>query len=160
MLSNNFLREMRPGEEAQVDALLRAAFGQADEAKLVKALRKSGRIAGECVVPGDDGLDGYFALSSMRAPEGWLALAPVAVAPEKQRRGIGRRMTGFLTAWAVAAGQTVVVLGEPGFYERAGFSVARARKLTSPFPVDHTAIARPGDDVPEATLVYPDAFGG
>ena len=159
MLNRRFVRDMQAGEEDAVDALLRAAFGGADEAKLVRALRRSGDIAGECVVPGEDGIDGYFALSAMRKPEGWLCLAPVAVAPDRQGEGIGRRMMGFLTAWAMQAGQTIVVLGEPGFYERAGFSVSRAARLSSPYPLDHTALARPGEDVPAETLVYPKAFG-
>ncbi|SLN14144.1 Acetyltransferase (GNAT) family protein [Roseivivax jejudonensis] len=158
MFRTQFLREMQPGEEPAVDALLRAAFGQADEARIVTALRREGRIAGECIVPGDDGPVGYFALSAMRAPDGWLCLAPVAVAPEAQGQGVGRRMIGMLSAWTVAAGQTVVVLGEPGFYERCGFSVARARNLTSPYPVAHTALARPGQDAPTATLTYPKAL--
>ncbi|MHA6345572.1 GNAT family N-acetyltransferase [Roseivivax sp. CAU 1761] len=119
-------------------------------------------MAGECVVPaeGDGGAPvAYLALSQMRGPKGWLCLAPVAVAPPHQGRGIGRRAVGMVAAWARAAGQTVVVLGETGFYERAGFSLARAQNLTSPYPVDHTLIARPGEDAPAETLVYPEAFG-
>ncbi|SFD88842.1 GNAT family N-acetyltransferase [Roseivivax sediminis] len=158
MLNTGFLREMQKGEERAVDALLTTAFGRKDEAHIVGALRRAGDIAGECVVPGADGPSGYFALSSMRAPQGWICLAPVAVAPEVQGQGIGRRMIGMLSAWAVAAGQTVVVLGDPAFYERCGFSVARAQGLTSPYPLEHTAIARPGEDVPRATLTYAKAL--
>lgn len=159
-MQNEFLREMKRGEETAVAGLLRAAFGGEDEVRLVKALRKSGSVAGECVVPGPDGPLGYFALSAMRAPAGWLCLAPVAVAPEVQRRGLGRRMTGFLAAWAGAAQRTVVVLGDPSFYARAGFSAERAARLVTPYPVEHTLIARPGNDVPAERLVYPAAFGG
>ena len=155
-----FMREMRRGEEAEVDGLLRAAFGGAEEARLVKLLRKAGNMAGEQVVSEDGRILGYLALSQMIAPKGWLCLAPVAVAPEAQGRGIGRRMVGLTAAWAQAAGQTLVVLGEPGFYARAGFSADRAARLTSPFPVSHTLIARPGSDIPAETLRYPAAFGG
>lgn len=54
--------------------------------------------------------------------------------------------------------ETIVVLGSPSFYERVGFSAERARNLVSPYPIEATLIARPGDDVPSGTLVYPRAF--
>ena len=155
-----FSREMRRGEEAGVDTLLRAAFGGDDEVRLVHKLRKSGDMAGEMVQPWGDGIVGYYALSRMKAPKGWLCLAPVAIAPDHQRQRIGQRMIGLLTEWARISGTTVVVLGQPGFYGRAGFSLERAGKLTSPYPVTQTLLAGPGVDVPEETLIYPPAFEG
>jgi putative acetyltransferase len=53
-----------------------------------------------------------------------------------------------------------VVLGKPSFYTRCGFSHPRAVRLTSPYGAEHTLIARPGDDSPDATLIYPAAFQG
>jgi len=156
----NFQREMKRGEEAEVEALLRAAFGGEDEAKLVRQLRKSGAMAGEMVVPDADGIIGYYALSKMVAPKGWLALAPVAVAPEHQGRGVGRRMVGMCAEWARIARAHVVVLGDVRFYERAGFSHARAAQLRAPYPVEHLALAGPEGDAPEVELVYAKAFGG
>ncbi|MEM7732904.1 MAG: GNAT family N-acetyltransferase, partial [Pseudomonadota bacterium] len=128
------------------------------EARLVQALRQSGDVAGEMVLPMGDEIIGYYALSAMRAPASWLALAPVAVHPGHQGRGHGRRMLGQLTSWAKAAGQWVVVLGEPAFYARSGFDLSRAERLTSPYPITHTLLAGPGDDVPELALQYPKAF--
>lgn len=55
---------------------------------------------------------------------------------------------------------TLVVLGKPSFYARAGFSLERAARLTSPYPISHTLIARAGADVPERHLIYPAAFAG
>ena len=46
-----FARDMKRGEEAQVDALLLAAFGGPEEAELVAKLRKARLIAGEQVMP-------------------------------------------------------------------------------------------------------------
>lgn len=54
---------------------------------------------------------------------------------------------------------TIVVVGKPSFYERAGFSLGRAQQLSSPYPLSQTLIARRGDDIPEEELVYPRAFG-
>ena len=158
VMSFDFLREMRRGEELAVDALLRSAFAGLDEAALVKALRRSGVMAGEQVMAAEGDIVGYLALSQMVAPKRWLCLAPVAVHPEWQGRRIGRRMVGLISEWARISGTTIVVLAQVPFYERAGFSVARAARLRSPYPVDHTLLAGPGTDAPAATLVYPRAF--
>ena len=56
--------------------------------------------------------------------------------------------------------RTLVVLGEPAFYERCTFSRSRAARLRSAYPLSHLMIARPGDDIPEETLIYPEAFEG
>ena len=56
------------------------------------------------------------------------------------------------------APETIVVLGKPSFYGRYGFSLERARKLKSPYPLEYTLILRRGEDVPEAELIYPRAF--
>ncbi|UYV38127.1 N-acetyltransferase [Rhodobacteraceae bacterium D3-12] len=152
------MREMRRGEEAEVERLLNAAFPNDSEARLVRLLRKRGEMAGESVVAEDGRIIGYVALSSFKAPKGWLCLAPVAVAPEQQGRGIGRRMCGMLSEWARLAGQHIVVLGEVAFYERAGFSQTRAARLNSPYSVEHTLLAGPGTDAPERELIYPTAF--
>jgi putative acetyltransferase len=96
----------------------------------------------------------------MVAPEGWLCLAPVAVAPERQGRGIASRLVRHLIEALLDEGRTVVVLGNPSLYARAGFSAERAARLTSPYPIEATLIARPGTDVPEMRLVYAAAFEG
>lgn len=153
-----FSREMRRGEEAAVDVLLQRAFGGDDEVRLVHALRQSGAVAGEVVLPFQGGVVGYYALSNMRAPKGWLCLAPVAIDPDWQGGGHGRRLVGMLAEWARRSGTYVTVLGQVAFYERAGFSAARAERLTSPYPVSHTLIAGPGEDAPEAELIYQAAF--
>ena len=158
MMFPEFLRPMQAGEETAVEALLKASFESDAEARLVRLLRESGDIAGEMVRPLGDEIIGYYALSTMQAPKSWVALAPVAVHPDHQGRGHGRRMLGQLTAWAKAAGQMIVVLGEPEFYQRCRFETARAARLTSPYPITHTLLAGPGDDVPNATLTYPKAF--
>ncbi|MEL7256047.1 MAG: N-acetyltransferase [Pseudomonadota bacterium] len=154
----DFVRPMQPGEEDAVDALLKTSFQGDAEAGLVQALRKAGDMAGEMVLPMGGEIIGYYALSAMRSPASWLALAPIAIHPDHQGRGHGRRMLGQLSAWAKASGQWVVVLGEPAFYTRAGFDLGRAAKLTSPYPITHTLLAGPGEDVPKMALQYPKAF--
>ena len=158
MIRPDFLREMRRGEEAEVTALLTQAFGGKDEARLVEALRKSRTIAGEMVLPSKDGIVGYLALSAMTAPKGWLCLAPVAIRPDMQGLGHGRRMVGMITEWARLSGHTLVVLGDPAFYTRCGFAPI-AEGFTSPYPIEHTMTAGPAKAA-ACALAYPKAFGG
>ncbi len=159
MIGPDFSRELRRGEEDEVDTLLRKAFDGSGEADLVRALRKDGVMAGESVATWDGRIAGYYALSYMVAPKGWLCLAPVAVSPDRQRSGLGRRMIGMLAEWARLSQTYVVVLGQVAFYERAGFSQARAQGLTSLYPLEHMMLAGPGVDVPKVVaLKYPKAF--
>ncbi|WP_417253999.1 GNAT family N-acetyltransferase [Celeribacter sp.] len=153
----DFMREMKRGEEPAVAALLDAAFGQKDEAQLVETLRKSRAIAGEMVLPMGGEVIGYAALSKMVSPKGWLCLAPVAIRPDLQARGFGRRLVGMISQWAEMSGQTVVVLGDPAFYTRCGFAPV-AEDFTSPYPLDHTLVAGPAKGKIR-TLTYPKAFG-
>ena len=142
-----------------MDALLRVPFEGEAEARLVHALRKAGALAGEMVLPDQEGeIVGYYGLSEMKAPSGWLCLAPVAIHPEWQGQGHGRRMIGQLAAWAVAAQQYLVVLGQVDFYAACGFSHSRAAQLESPYPAEHMLLAGPGEDVPKGTLKYPAPF--
>lgn len=63
-----------------------------------------------------------------------LALAPVAVRPPFQRKGIGKRLIVAAHRQAVLAGATsVVVLGNPHYYERLGYRRAADFGITLPF---------------------------
>lgn len=139
--------------------LLEAAFGQPDEARLVEALRAEGAMAREWVIANPhEEIRAYLALVRMKEPEGWLALAPVAVEPGSQGLGLGGRL--IHTALGVVE-SPVVVLGEPDYYARFGFSVGRAAQLVSPYPLEYTALYEPdpSGEPPVARLVYADAFG-
>lgn len=159
-----FMRPMRATEIAAVEALLQTAFGGPQEAALVRALRAEGRMELEMVLPWGEGVAGYLALSRLVAPEGWLALAPVAIAPPWQGQRWGTRLVTAVRRLTEIKGQTVVVLGKPSFYGRCGFSSSRAAGLTSPYPLQNTLISGPRTDSPtdnpSQTLIYPTAFQG
>ena len=159
VIGPDYVRELKRGEEDDVDALLMAAFSGPAEAQLVAKLRKSKAIAGEQVMPMGNQIVGYYALSYMIKPKGWLCLAPVAIAPDVQRRGYGKRMIGMLTEWARLSKTPIVVLGQPGFYEKTGFTREGAAQLHSPYPIDHTMVCGI-TDAPTHQLVYPAAFDG
>lgn len=157
--SPGFTRPMHPGEDDAADRLLRLAHDGGAKAGLVKALRKSGAMAGEMVLPCEDRIIGYYALSTMNQPKGWLCLAAVAIHPDWQGLRHGKRMIGQLAEWARLSGVYVVAAHTPGFFIRAGFSLPRAAGLTSRLAPADLTLAGPGDDVPQQVLSFPKPFG-
>lgn len=166
-------RYVAPADFDGIDRLLRVAFPGPDEAELTLRLRNDGVMWAEFVIESAGRIAAYAALSRMTAPEGWACLAPVATAPDLQAAQVpgakkprfGTRIVTNLVDWALDASgddrpEAVVVLGEPGFYGRCGFSLARAQRLITPYPVAYTSIAGAGNDTPAETLLYPAAFDG
>ena len=145
------------GPERAVDAgaiaaVLNAAFANGGEpvaeAALVDQLRRDGDLDLSLVAVGDDSrIVGHAALSPLDAPVPALALAPVAVEPGHQGRGIGSALVR--AALAARPGHTVVVLGEPRFYGRFGFRpvawdcpyAGPFLQATGPHTPDHARIA-------------------
>jgi predicted N-acetyltransferase YhbS len=63
-------------------------------------------------------------------------LAPLAVAPDLQKQGIGGRLiTEGLAMLSQRGFELVFVLGHPGYYPRYGFQVAGSRGYTTPYPL-------------------------
>lgn len=177
---------MRANDQDEVDALLHAAFPGPEEATLVRDLRAAGAMVSERIMRWRGRIGAYAGISRMVAPEGWFALAPVAVLPEWQNGALARDQPGMepyyrfgtrivrqtaelYTEFAHAmrpelkpkdGKPTLVVLGKPSFYSRCGFSLERAARLTSPYPLSYTLIARAGNDSQVETLIYPAAFDG
>ncbi|HEY5975288.1 MAG TPA: GNAT family N-acetyltransferase, partial [Geobacteraceae bacterium] len=55
-----------------------------------------------------------------------LHLAPMAVAPDFQRQGVGSELLRFALRQEAIKSQPLFVLGEPGYYKRFGFEPCRA----------------------------------
>jgi putative acetyltransferase len=134
------IRPERPDDIAAIQAVNRQAFGQADEAVLVDALRDGGFAVASLVAEDAGRIVGHILFSRLpvaaggRIVEG-AALAPMAVMPDRQREGIGSALVrAGLVACRAAGIAAVVVLGHPDYYPRFGFSARAARGLRPPFP--------------------------
>lgn len=112
--------ETRP----KVYALLQRAFPASDyEAALVRKLHENGRTIHEwaCIHIGK--VIAYIAFTN--AYHGseicGLHLAPMAVAPDFQKQGVGSELLRFALRQEAIKSQPLFVLGEPGYYQRFGF---------------------------------------
>jgi putative acetyltransferase len=126
-------------DAAAVREVNRLAFGRPEEAALVDALRAGGHARLSLVAEDEGRVVGHVLFSDLviSTPTGRveaLALAPLAVLPSHQRRGIGSALVR--EGLRLAAGQghrIVIVLGHPDYYPRFGFSAKLAEPLASPY---------------------------
>lgn len=111
-----------------------AAFGgQPYEAELVERIRKTPQFVQELslVMEVEGELIAHMLLSEAEVSNGSdrhnvLALAPLAVRPEWQRKGVGEKMITNGLSIAKELGYSLVfVLGHPAYYPKFGFVPAR-----------------------------------
>ena len=127
-------------QQGAIGDLQRAAFGGNLEARLVTRLRNDALVAASLVATDGSTVVGHILFSDLAVevdgrPVAAVSLAPLAVLPERQRGGIGTRLVqaGLESLRARQRAAAVIVLGEPAFYRRFGFSAELARKLASPY---------------------------
>ncbi|WP_412062806.1 GNAT family N-acetyltransferase [Rubrivirga sp. IMCC45206] len=124
------IRPETPADGPAVRALTRAAFGRDDEAALVDRIRDRAADYAAFVAEAGGDVVGHLALSRVTldppAPGlTALGLAPMAVAPEVQRSGVGSALVRHALAWCRRSGVgAVFVLGHPTYYPRFGFEPA------------------------------------
>jgi putative acetyltransferase len=110
--------------QLKVYALLRRAFPGSDyEAALVQRLHENGRSVHEWVCLHANKVIAYLAFSNAYHGDEvcGLHLAPMAVAPEFQKKGVGSELLQFALRQEAIKSQPLFVLGEPGYYKRFGF---------------------------------------
>jgi putative acetyltransferase len=129
---------IRPETDADHEAIRqvnRLAFGQEAEGELVDALRDQGYIRLSLVAELDNKIVGHILFSDIQiGAEDALALAPMAVLPNHQRRGIGSKLIhAGLEQCRQAGHRIVIVVGHPSYYPRFGFSPELAAPLQSEY---------------------------
>jgi len=152
-----------------VRLVIDGAFGpDGGEADLVDALRAACAHVGDlCLVAEIEGeVVGHVFYSRARLASGdeVLALAPMAVLPSFQRRGVGSRLVEESLRRARETDfPLVVVLGHPEYYPRFGFEPAGALGVDAPWPVPPEAwmlLRLPAyHAVARGRVEYPPAFG-
>jgi putative acetyltransferase len=136
------IRAERPTDKLEIHNLLASAFPTEQEADLVDRLRANGRLMVSLVAEVEGTLAGHIAFSPVTIDDrervvAGAGLAPLAVHPRWQRRGIGAGLVRRGLADCKQAGiGFVVVLGEPEYYRRFGFQTASLRTVTNVYGVD------------------------
>lgn len=171
------IRTVRKEDYAAISNLIMTAFskspsGYSNEAELVEKLRLAPtyRKSFEVVADQMGQIVGHGLLSEVKVKSAsqsttGLCLAPLSVAPAKQKQGIGQRILAELEQRAKKAGYPFIsVLGWPDYYSKFGYQRASLFKIKPPFPApDDTfmikALTPNGLKGVNGTVQYLPAFG-
>lgn len=159
------IRYATPADQPAIAAVVEAAFERADEARIVERLRAAEDAMFELVAEADGGeIVGHIMFSRLWADRDdlYAALAPLAVRPDQQRAGVGSALVRAALESAPQFGAVgVLVLGDPDYYPRFGFSAERAAEVACPFQGLAAFMALgfvDGAFDGPLTVAYPDAF--
>jgi putative acetyltransferase len=158
------IRYARPSDHEAISAVVAAAFGRPDEARLVERLRADDDAMFELVAEEAGGLAGHVMFSRLWADRDdlYAALAPLAVKPDLQRSGLGSALVRAGLQSAPQFGAVgVLVLGEPGYYGRFGFTAQAAAQVEAPWRGRPSFMALGFIDAAfdgPMTVAYPSAF--
>ncbi len=165
------IRPEAPSDRESIYRVHRDAFGGDAEPRLVDALRKSPAFIAELSLVAVEGgeIVGHILFTRLTveddaAAHPALALAPMAVLPARQNRGIGSALVrlGLKEARRLEH-RVVIVLGHPQYYPRFGFQPAQPLGIHSPFEAPSDAFLvlalEPGAlDGVRGRVVYPPEF--
>lgn len=160
------IRAATPEDADAIREVVRHAFGRGDETVLVARLRHERAVVLELLAERDGAAAGHVLFSAAPIADGEhrvaaAALAPLAVLPERQRQGIGTALVEAGLKLCRARGiAAVLVLGDPEYYGRFGFSAEAARGLRAPFsgPAFQALELVPGALARGGAVRYADAF--
>jgi len=133
------IRPERPTDAAAREALLDVAYGAVRFAKPSERLRERRASALALVATEQGRLVGTIRLWHVTAGDGRpaLLLGPLAVHPDRQRRGIGAALMQRAIRAARALGHRAVLLvGDAAYYGRFGFTAKDTGALRMPGPYE------------------------
>jgi putative acetyltransferase len=171
------LRRAAPDDHPRIRAVLEAAFADDDVSAMVDRIRAFDLHWPELelVATEDDDVVGHVMLSgtALESDVGKRVVAqltPLAVRPDRQRRGVGAALVAAALAAADEDGQPVVGLeGSPAYYGALGFEWAPAYgihiELPDWAPKEAAQVAllsafEPGDPTLRGRIVYPESMSG
>lgn len=158
------IREATEQDRDAIRTVEEAAFGQAGEARLVDLLVAAGDDVLELVAERDGRPVGHVLFSRLMVETrnrsfAAVALAPLAVSPDVQGRGVGAALVEEAHRRLRGAGETLsVVLGDPAYYGRFGYAHERAKGFESDYQGEALQALSWGEAPSAGRLVYAPAF--
>ncbi len=161
------MMSIRPATPRDRDAIRRVeenAFAQKAEAGLVDALVADGDCVVELVAEEEGQVVGHILFSRLYVHGGGkdfaaVALAPLAVDPSFHGTGIGGALVREAHVRLKAAGERLsVVLGDPAYYGRFGYSHERAAGFESEWQGEALQALAWGEAPAAGRLAYAAAF--
>ena len=151
------IRAEKDGDQDSVRAVNTSAFDTSSEADLVDALRQLAQPVASLVAEENGDVVAHIMFSpaslSGHPTVKVMGLAPMAVLPIHQRKGIGSALVrAGLDHCRKLGFDAVVVLGHPEYYPRFGFSPARQFDIDSEYDVP--------EEVFMALELQPEALSG
>lgn len=160
------IRNETPSDSEAIEAITIAAFKSAThtshtEQYIVRALREAGQLSVSLVADEAGVVIGHVAVSPVTISDGstgWFGLGPISISPEHQRQGIGTSlMQAALAALRALGAEGCVVLGDPTYYGRFGFSTEPSLVLPG-VPAEYFQAIALGGAMPAGTVAYHPAF--
>ncbi|MFC1977768.1 GNAT family N-acetyltransferase [Chloroflexota bacterium] len=139
------IRAETPEDIASIHHVNKEAFGDTGEAELVDKLRNRGVLTLSLVATDGDIVVGHILFSPVTVATGSssfevIGLAPMAVLPDYQRKGIGSQLVrAGLEECCRLGHEIVVVLGHSDYYPRFGFIPAKSEGIDCEFEVPEEA---------------------
>ena len=160
------IRSEDSSDVVAIEALITTTFLNAEhtshtEQFIVNSLREAGQLSVSLVAEDNCGIVGYVALSPVSisdGTDGWYGLGPIAVAPDRQGQGIGSQLMRQAVAELRRLGAAgCVVLGDPSYYGRFGFT-AETTLVLPDVPPDYFRAISFRCAVPSGSVSYQEAF--
>lgn len=164
MIRGLVIRPAKKSDRDAIRAVETAAFAGDGEARLVDELVADGDVVLELVATHEGELVGHLLFSRLKlVGEGGetdaVALAPLAVDPDSQRTRIGSALVEHAHGVLEQQGEVLsIVLGDPAYYGRFGYSHERAAGFASDYQCDALQALAWGEAPATGQLVYAPAF--
>ena len=161
--------EIRKEKPADIDAIfsvtekafLNAQHTQHTEQFIVNALRNNQALSLSLVALHNNIIVGHVAFSPVSISgchQHWLGVGPISVLPHLQNRGIGAQLMQAGLDWLANVGiDGCVLVGDPRFYSRFGFSAQHGLILPD-VPAEYLLAKSISGVIPQGIVTFNEAF--